>query len=488
MIERSELYIDGAWRAPQGQGTIEVIDAHTEDVMGTVPAGNAADAVAALESSARALDGWSRTRRAERIAAVRALADGLEARNTALSEMMAREVGTPITTSERVQVGLAVNVLRSMAAAAEEQDPVEVLGSSALIRVPVGVVGAITPWNYPLYQLVAKLAPAMLQGCTTVLKPSSVAPLAAFDLLEIAHEAGIPAGVINLVTGAGAEVGEVLASHPLVDMVSLTGSTSAGARVAALAAPGIKRLGLELGGKSATVVAPGADLEQAVANSVRGCFINNGQTCSALTRLVVTRDALAEVEERAAAAVAAMAVGDPLERTTEVGPISSAGQYRSVQELLATADRDGTVLTGGAGRADGFDRGYYAKPTVVSRLAPDATLAQEEVFGPVLSIIAADDLDHAVRIANDSEYGLSGAVWAADLPSAAAIAARLRTGQVALNGGRFNVLAPFGGFKKSGVGRELGPHGLDEYGELVAMQLPAGADPAEVADALRALA
>ncbi|MCB0983981.1 MAG: aldehyde dehydrogenase family protein, partial [Ilumatobacter sp.] len=298
----------------------------------------------------------------------------------------------------------------------------------------------------------------------------------------------IPAGVINLVTGAGAEVGEVLASHPLVDMVSLTGSTSAGARVAALAAPGIKRLGLELGGKSATVVAPGADLEQAVANSVRGCFINNGQTCSALTRLVVTRDALAEVEERAAAAVAAMAVGDPLERTTEVGPISSAGQYRSVQELLATADRDGTVLTGGAGRHDGFDRGYYAKPTVVSRLAPDATLAQEEVFGPVLSIIAADDLDHAVRIANDSEYGLSGAVWAADLPSAAAIAARLRTGQVALNGGRFNVLAPFGGFKKSGVGRELGPHGLDEYGELVAMQLPAGADPAEVADALRALA
>ena len=488
MIERSELYIDGAWRAPQGQGTIEVIDAHTEDVMGTVPAGDAADAVAALESSARALDGWSRTRRAERIAAVRALADGLEARNTALSEMMAREVGTPITTSERVQVGLAVNVLRSMAAAAEEQDPVEVLGTSVLIRVPVGVVGAITPWNYPLYQLVAKLAPAMLQGCTTVLKPSSVAPLAAFDLLEIAHEAGIPAGVINLVTGAGAEVGEVLASHPLVDMVSLTGSTSAGARVAALAAPGIKRLGLELGGKSATVVAPGADLEQAVANSVRGCFINNGQTCSALTRLVVTRDALAEVEERAAAAVAAMAVGDPLERTTEVGPISSAGQYRSVQELLATADRDGTVLTGGAGRADGFDRGYYAKPTVVSRLAPDATLAQEEVFGPVLSIIAADDLDHAVRIANDSEYGLSGAVWAADLPSAAAIAARLRTGQVALNGGRFNVLAPFGGFKKSGVGRELGPHGLDEYGELVAMQLPAGADPAEVADALRALA
>lgn len=488
MIERSELYIDGSWRAPQGQGTIEVIDAHTEGVMGTVPAGNAADAVAALESSARALDGWSRTPRAERVAAVRALADGLEARNTALSEMMAREVGTPITTSERVQVGLAVNVLRSMAAAAEEQDPVEVLGTSVLIRVPVGVVGAITPWNYPLYQLVAKLAPAMLQGCTTVLKPSSVAPLAAFDLLEIAHAAGIPAGVINLVTGAGAEVGEVLASHPLVDMVSLTGSTSAGARVAALAAPGIKRLGLELGGKSATVVAPGADLEQAVANSVRGCFINNGQTCSALTRLVVTRDALAEVEERAAAAVAAMAVGDPLERTTEIGPISSAGQYRSVQELLATADRDGTVLTGGAGRMDGFDRGYYAKPTVVSRLAPDATLAQEEVFGPVLSIIAADDLDHAVRIANDSEYGLSGAVWAADLPSAAAIAARLRTGQVALNGGRFNVLAPFGGFKKSGVGRELGPHGLDEYGELVAMQLPAGADPAEVADALRALA
>ena len=488
MIERRELYIDGAWRTPAGQGTIEVVDAHTEEVMGTVPAGNEADAVAALESSAAALDGWSRTRRATRIAAVRALADGLEARNTPLSEMMAREVGTPITTSERVQVGLAVNVLRTMADIAEQQDPVEVIGSSVLIRVPVGVVGAITPWNYPLYQLVAKLAPTMLQGCTTVLKPSSVAPLAAFDLLEIAHEAGIPAGVINLVTGAGAAVGEVLSGHRLVDMVSLTGSTGAGARVATVAAATIKRVGLELGGKSATVVAPGADLEQAVANSVRGCFINNGQTCSALTRLVVTRDMLADVEERAAAAVAAMKVGDPLDRTTEVGPIASAGQYRSVQELLTTADgaAGGTVLVGGTGRVDGFERGYYAKPTVVSRLEPGATLAQEEVFGPVLSIIPADDLEHAIRIANDSEYGLSGAVWAADLPAAAALAARLRTGQVALNGGRFNVLAPFGGFKKSGIGRELGRHGLDEYGELVAMQLPAGTDPGEVAEALRA--
>ncbi len=248
----------------------------------------------------------------------------------------------------------------------------------------------------------------------------------------------------------------------------------------------MKRVALELGGKSATVVAPGADLEAAVANSVRGCMVNNGQTCAALTRLVVTRDVLAEVEERAAALVAAMKVGDPLDRTTEVGPIASAGQYRSVQQLIESGQRDGTVLAGGAGRADGFDRGYYTRPTVVSRLAPGSELAQEEVFGPVLAIIPADSLHHAIDIANHSEYGLSGAVWAADLPAAAAIAAQLRTGQVALNGGRFNILAPFGGFKKSGIGRELGHHGLDEYGELVSMQLPAGEDPAPIAAALRA--
>jgi acyl-CoA reductase-like NAD-dependent aldehyde dehydrogenase len=485
-IERRELYIDGAWRPAGSPAVIEVVDAHTEQVMGTVPAGTTHDAATAIESSAAALDGWSRTPRARRIEAVRALADGLEASNAPLSQLMAREVGTPITTSERVQVGLAVSVLRSMADIAEQQDPVEVVGSSVITRVPAGVVGAITPWNYPLYQLVAKLAPAMLQGCTTVLKPSSVAPLAAFDLAEIAHEAGVPAGVINLVTGAGAEVGEVLASHPLVDMVSLTGSTGAGARVATLAAGSIKRVGLELGGKSATIIAPGADLASAVAAAVRGSFVNNGQTCAALTRLVVTKEHLAEVEERAAAAVAAMVVGDPLERTTDVGPIASAGQYRAVQALLATAARDGMVLVGGEGRAEGFDCGYYARPTVVSRLSRTAELAREEVFGPVLAIIAADDLDDAIRIANDSDYGLSGAVWAGDLAEAASIAIRLRTGQVSLNGGRFNVAAPFGGFKQSGIGRELGAHGLDEYGELISMQLPTADEAATVAAVLRA--
>jgi aldehyde dehydrogenase (NAD+) len=312
-----------------------------------------------------------------------------------------------------------------------------------------------------------------------VVKPSSVAPLSAFALAEVAAAAGLPPGVLNVVTGRGALLGEALAQHPEVDLVSLTGSTDAGARVAALAAATIKRTTLELGGKSAFLLLPGSDLGAALTNAVRSAFVNNGQTCAATSRLLVPRDELDEVEQRLAALVEAMVVGDPLDEATEVGPVATASQQQSIRRYLDKAGDDGTVLTGGQGPVPGLPDalagGYWVRPTVVSRLDPGSILAREEIFGPVLSVLPYAGVDEAVDIANDSDYGLSGAVWSEDLATSVAVARRLRTGQVSVNGGRFNVRAPFGGFKRSGVGRELGRHGLLEYFELSSVQLPAGA-------------
>jgi len=466
------LYIGGRWTPASGSGVIEVHEAATEEVLATVPAGEAADVEAAVAAARSAFDGWAATDPQERAHVALRIADGLEARADELAETMAREVGTPLAMSLRVQVGLGVSVFRSMGQALDELRLEERIGTSLVLRVPAGVVGAITPWNYPLYQLAAKVAPALVAGCTVVVKPSSVAPLAAFAVAEVAHDLGLPPGVLNVVTGRGATAGEVLVSHPDVDLVSLTGSTAAGARIAELAARNITRVTLELGGKSAFVLCPDADLDAALDAAVRTCFVNNGQTCSATTRLIVPQDQLEEVEERLAALVGSQVVGDPLEPATQIGPVASAAQYRTVQGYLDRADDEGTVVTGGPGRAEGQDRGWFARPTVVSRLSNSATIAREEIFGPVLAVIPVRDVDEAVQVANDSDYGLSGAVWAGDVDSAVAVARRLRTGQVSINGGRFNVRAPFGGFKRSGVGRELGSHGLAEYFELVSLQLP----------------
>jgi acyl-CoA reductase-like NAD-dependent aldehyde dehydrogenase len=343
----------------------------------------------------------------------------------------------------------------------------EQIGSSLVLRHPVGVVAAITPWNYPLYQLAAKVAPALAAGCTVVVKPSSAAPLATFVFAEIAEAVGLPAGVLNLVSGAGRTVGEALVTHDGVDMVSFTGSTGAGSRVAELAGKGIRKAALELGGKSAFVLLEGADLEPAVAAAVRSGFVNNGQTCAATSRLLVPASLLAEVEERVAAAVDAFQVGDPLDEGVDVGPLVSAAQQHSVREYARLGASEGTLITHhGAMPEDGF----FVAPTVISRLAPSARVAQEEIFGPVLSIVAYDDVDDALRIADGSEFGLSGAVWGPEVEESARVAARMRTGQVAVNGGRFNVDAPFGGYRKSGIGRELGPHGLMEYYELTSLQ------------------
>ncbi len=437
-----------------------------------VPAAGEAEVDAALRAARAALPAWSRTPVAERAAYIRALADGLVARESELAEIMAREVGTPLATSVRVQVGLAVSVFRSMADLVEELPAEERVGTSLLIRQPVGVVAGITPWNYPLYQLAAKVGPALASGSTTVIKPSTVAPLATFVLAEIAHEIGLPAGVFNLLSGRGAVIGEMMAASPLIDMVSITGSTGAGARVAEVAAPNITKVALELGGKSAFLLVEGADLDVAVAAAVRGCFVNNGQTCSATTRLLVPSSILAEVEQRVEALVSAFTVGDPLDPTTDVGPVASAAQQRSIEGYLQAGAKEGTTLVGGPGPVAGRDSGYFVNPSVFSRLSPSDSVVREEIFGPVLAMVPYDGIEQGIEFANDSDYGLSGAVWAESIPAAVEVAKQLRTGQVAVNGGRFNAKAPFGGYKKSGLGRELGELGLHEYFEVTSIQFP----------------
>jgi aldehyde dehydrogenase (NAD+) len=472
MHQRDALYVGGRWRAPHGTGLIQVAEAATGDVLGTVPAGSPRDLDDAVAAAREAFPAWSATPVARRAQLVRELAAGLTAREEELATVMSREVGTPLAVSRRVQVGLGAAVFESMADLVERLPEREWIGTSVVLRQAAGVVGAITPWNYPIYQLAAKVGPALAAGCTVVAKPSSVAPLAAFVLAEVADAAGLPPGVLNVVTGSGAVLGEALAQHPEVDLISLTGSTGAGARVAELAARTVKRTTLELGGKSAFLLCPGSDLDVALPNAVRSAFVNNGQTCAATSRLLVPAAELDEVEERLAALVGAMPVGDPLDPVTEIGPVASAAQQQSILRYLDKSGDDGTVVTGGPGPVPGLDGGFYVRPTVVSRVDPGSVLAREEIFGPVLTVVPFDTVADAVALANDSDYGLSGAVWAADVETAVAVAGRLRTGQVSVNGGRFNVLAPFGGFKQSGVGRELGLAGLLEYYELTSLQLP----------------
>jgi aldehyde dehydrogenase (NAD+)/betaine-aldehyde dehydrogenase len=390
----------------------------------------------------------------------------------ALADLITHEVGMPLTLSKLVQVGLPMASFSSMAQVAQDFEWERTVGNSLIVREPVGVVGAITPWNYPLHQIAAKVAPALAAGCTVVLKPSEVAPLNAFVLADIFHQVGVPAGVFNLVTGFGPVVGEALAGHADVDMISFTGSTRAGRRVSEVASTTVKRVALELGGKSANVILDGADLTKAVPDGVGKCFLNSGQTCSALTRMLVPRHRLAEVEELAVAAAESYRAGDPFDGATRLGPLVSSTQRDRVRGYIDKGIGEGaTLLTGGLEAPDGLDQGYFVRPTVFSSVTRDMTIAREEIFGPVLVIIPYDSEEEAVEIANDTEYGLGGGVWAADQEQATAVARRLRTGQVEVNGGGFNPLAPFGGYKQSGNGREFGSFGLDEFLEIKAMQL-----------------
>ena len=469
---RDTLYIDGAWVQPSGSGTIEVIDSTTEEVMGTVPEGSTDDVDRAVAAAKAAFPAWSATPVEERTALLTKVAEALGARMEPLADLITHEVGMPRVLSQLVQVGLPLNSFASAAQVAADFTWEQEVGNSLVVREPIGVVGCITPWNYPLHQIAAKVAPALAAGCTVVVKPSEVAPLNAFVLADIMDEVGVPAGVFNLVTGFGPVVGEAIAAHKDVDMVSFTGSTRAGKRVTEVAAATVKRVALELGGKSANVILPDADLATAVPDGVGKCFLNSGQTCSALTRMLVPRDKLGEVEELARTAAESFTPGDPFDGTTRLGPLVSAAQRDRVRLYIDKGLGEGaTLVTGGADTPEGLERGFFVAPTVFTGVTRDMTIAREEIFGPVLVIIPYDSEEEAVEIANDTEYGLAGGVWSGDPEHAKAIARRLRTGQVEVNGGSFNPAAPFGGYKQSGNGREFGSFGLEEFLEVKAMQL-----------------
>ncbi|WP_371672535.1 aldehyde dehydrogenase family protein [Streptomyces sp. NBC_00289] len=455
------MYIDGAWRPAAGPDTIEVVNPADEQVLAVVPAGTAEDVDAAVRAARAALPLWARTAPAERAARLAALRDVLTARAEEIARTVTAELGSPLAFSQAVHAGVPIAVAGSYAELAATYAFEEKAGNSTVHLEPVGVVAAITPWNYPLHQIVAKVAPALAAGCTVVLKPAEDTPLTAQLFAEAVHEAGVPAGVFNLVTGLGPVAGQALAEHPGVDLVSFTGSTAVGRRIGATAGAAVKKVALELGGKSANVILPSADLAKAVNVGVANVMSNSGQTCSAWTRMLVHTSRYDEAV--GLAATAAAKYGD------RIGPVVNAEQQARVLGYIDKGVAEGARLVAG-GSEPPREQGYFVSPTVFADVTPEMTIAQEEIFGPVLSILRYEDEEDALRIANGTVYGLAGAVWAGDREEAVAFARRMETGQVDINGGRFNPLAPFGGYKQSGVGRELGTHGLSEYLQTKSLQ------------------
>jgi aldehyde dehydrogenase (NAD+) len=472
MVPMRENYIGGRWTPSASDRSIDVVNPATEAAIDQVPAGDPADVDQAVAAARSAFGAWSTTPPADRARFLEAAADLLDERSAAVAAAITGDMGSPITFARRVQVGTPLAVLRCYVALRAWFDfGGERVGNSLIVREPAGVVGAITPWNYPLHQIVAKVAAALAAGCTVVLKPSEVAPAAAYELADILHTVGLPAGVFNLICGTGPVTGEAIAAHSGIDAVSFTGSGAAGRRVAEVAAATVKRVTLELGGKSANVILPNAQLDTAVKVGVAKALTNAGQTCNALTRMLVHRDAYDEAVGLAARYAERYQPADPQLEDTRLGPLASAAQRDRVLSYLEKGLAEGARLaTGGPQQPDGLPVGYYVRPTVFADVTPQMVVATEEIFGPVLCVLPYQTEQEAIDIANGTPYGLAAAVWSADQDHAVSVARQLRAGQVEINGGTFNTAAPFGGFGQSGYGRELGVHGMEEFLEIKSLQ------------------
>ncbi|TFV63975.1 aldehyde dehydrogenase family protein [Geodermatophilus sp. DF01-2] len=464
---RDDALIDGAW--VKVGAAIPVENPATEQEIGSAASSGPEHVDAAVTAARAAFESWSRMPDSERADHLQALHISLAARRDELVAATVAEVGAPVRVAREAHVDISLDILASYVDLLRVEQLDERIGNSLVLREPAGVVGCITPWNYPLYQLVIKVAAALAAGCTVVAKPAELTPLTAYLLADASLAAALPAGVVNLVPGSGTRVGEAIVTHPDVDVVSFTGSTGVGSRIAAQAAASLKRVCLELGGKSASVVLPDADLETAVRATVDSATVNTGQTCSAWTRLLVPAQRYDEAVSLATKRAGELVVGDPQHEDTDLGPLISARQRQTVLDLVARARSAGAVVTELVDHSG--DTGHYVSPVVVSEVAPGDQIVQQEVFGPVLVVLPYDTEDDAVRIANDTDYGLAGAVWAGDEAHALAVARRLRTGQVDVNGAEFNIDAPFGGYKKSGYGRELGRFGLEEFQQIKSVQL-----------------
>lgn len=475
MRDLTRFYIDGEWILPDGRKTLEVINPATEKPCARISLGTAEDVDAAVAAARRAFARYSETAREERIDLLSRIVASYQKHYADLAVAIMEEMGAPVTLAQRAQAPSGLGHFQTMLEILKTYPFEEQRGGHDILKEPVGVVGMITPWNWPANQIACKVAPALAAGCAMVLKPSEVAPVSAHVIAKILEEAGVPRGVFNLVDGLGPEVGAAIAAHPDVDMVSFTGSTRAGVEVARAAAPTVKRVAQELGGKSPNIILEDADLEKAVRHGVVACMTNSGQSCNAPTRMLVQEKLLDKAAAIAKATAEGLKVGDPSAEETALGPVASEAQWCKVQALIEKGVAEGApVVAGGSGRPDGLDRGYYVKPTVFAPVSNDMTIAREEIFGPVLSIIPYKDEDEAVAIANDTPYGLSAYVYGGSTESAWRVARRLRAGQVHVNGANVDFTAPFGGYKQSGNGREWGVSGLEEYLETKAVLRPRG--------------
>jgi aldehyde dehydrogenase (NAD+) len=470
MKDCREFYIDGKWVRPTHGHDFAVINPSTEEPIATISLGGAADVDKAVAAAKTAFDAYSETSVDQRREFLRRIIEIYQAKTDAMAEMISLEMGAPLSFSRAAQVGAGLAHFMDIVRVLEHFKFEEMRGTTLLRREPIGVCGLITPWNWPMNQIVAKVAPALAAGCTMVLKPSELAPLSAYLFAQILHEASLPPGVFNLVNGDGHTVGAAISAHPDVAMVSFTGSTRAGIAVATAAAPSVKRVTQELGGKSANIILDDSDFPSAVKAGAQACFRNTGQSCNAPTRMLVPRSRMAEATVVAKEAAEAIRVGDPFSGGADIGPLASKAQFEKVERLINTGMKEGaTLIAGGPGRPEGLTKGYFAKPTVFADVRNDMTIAREEIFGPVLSIIAYENEDDAVAIANDTPYGLSGFVTSGDLERARRVAKRIRSGNVHINGARPDFAGCFGGYKHSGNGREWGEAGLEEFLELKAV-------------------